>query len=153
MLRRLAKFIVIGLVVFGATPTVASESWTCFPASSYTGEEFPNSQTTYTVNGDMLTPSRGAYYPKILINDDTILIAYWVFKVDGKRRAKNIGVVEVDEPNVIYLVFDKARNRLLRLDAMSIALFSDEQRAGSKPTDPKIEWRPDLKSERCIKNQ
>jgi hypothetical protein len=83
------------------------------------------------------------------LDDDHLLIAFEVFKVDGQRRAKNIGVVEVDEPDVIYLVFDKARNRLLRLDAMNIALFSDETRVGSA----RIEYPPDLQSERCVRNQ
>jgi hypothetical protein len=137
----------VGFLAFGATrPTIASEVWTCITAVD--AKEFPNSATTYTVNGEMLTPSRGSFRPKILLNDDHLLIAFWIFKADGRRRAKNIGAVEVDEPDVRYLVFDKAHNRLLTLDAMLIALFSDETRIGSTP----IEYPPDLQSERCVRN-
>jgi hypothetical protein len=147
-MNRYLGFMMAVFVTFGATrPTAASEAWTCI--TTIGEKEFPDSPTTYTVNGNMLTPSRGNFRPKILLNDANILIAFWVFKVDGHRRAKNIGVVEVDEPDVNYLVFDKARNRLLRLDAMPIALFSDETRAGPTP----IEYSPDLQSERCVRSQ
>jgi hypothetical protein len=147
-MNRFVGLMVVGFVAFGAArQTIASEVWTCITAVG--AKEFPNSTTTYTVNGEMLTPSKGSFRPKILSNDDHLLIAFEVFKVDGRRRAKNIGVVEVDEPDVIYLVIDKARNRLLTLDAMSIALFSDETRVGSAP----IEFSPDLQSERCVRNQ
>jgi hypothetical protein len=147
-MNRYLGLMVVGSVTFGvAWPAIASEAWTCVTAVG--AKEFPNSTITYTVNGEMLTPSTGSFRPKILLNDDHFLIAFWIFKVDGRRRAKNIGVVEVDEPDVIYLVFDKARNRLLTLDAMHIALFSDETRVGSAP----IEYSPALQSERCVRNQ
>jgi hypothetical protein len=141
-MNRLVGFMVVGFIAFGsARPTIASEVWTCVTAVGT--KEFPNSTTTYTVSGEMLLPSRGTRRPKIILNDDHLLIAYYISKVDGQRRAKNIGVVEVDEPDVRYLVLDKARNRLLTLNAVLIALFS---------TVP-IEYSPDLQSERCVRNQ
>jgi hypothetical protein len=71
---------VLGIVAFGAArPTNASEVWTCIAG---VGEkEFPNTSITYPVNGEMLTPNRGSSRPKILLNDDHLLIAFKILSV------------------------------------------------------------------------
>jgi hypothetical protein len=135
-------------IAFGAgRATLAAETWTC---TTVLGNGVPDFVVIYTVNGQTLMPSKGIARWKILMNDDNLLIAFSVFKAVGvNRHARNIGTVEVDEPVITYLIFDKARNRLLRLEDLHIAMFSDEFRPFGSP----IDFDPTLERARCTRGQ
>jgi len=114
---------IIGMMIVSllcASPTVASESWTCIKMAA--GKALP---FKYVVNGKLLIHADGSAYSKILLNDERLLISFGSFVSNVHRYPKNSHPVEIDEPFVTYFILDKLRNRLLMLDNGAMVIFSD----------------------------
>jgi hypothetical protein len=112
---------IIGMMIVSflcASPTVASESWTCINMAA--GKAVP---TKYVVNGKLLIHGDGSAYSKILLNDERLIISFGSFVSNVHRQPKNSQPVEIDEPFVTYFILDKIRSRLLMLDNGAMASF------------------------------